>query len=99
MTPREALTKAAQPQRIMQTEFGPYGNCQSACLASLLGVPITEVPNFTALSQNGDDNAVFAAQRAWLKGYGWGIVTIVRWQTLPWPPVVGYYIAGGVSPR
>lgn len=29
-----------------QTEYGPFGNCFAACVASLLEVPIEEVPNF-----------------------------------------------------
>ena len=33
-------------------EIGQYGDCQRAVLASLLDLPITEVPHFLALSGN-----------------------------------------------
>jgi hypothetical protein len=81
----------------MQTEFGPTGNCQSACLAMLLGVSLSDVPNFAAM--DGDDNLKYIAQAKWLHDRGWALITIVKWQTLPWPPTKGFYIAGGVSPR
>lgn len=86
-----------EPQKIDQTEFGPHGNCQSACLAMLLGVPLAEVPNFAAME--GDDNGKYVAQARWLHERGWALITIVNWQALPWPPTKGYYIAGGTSPR
>lgn len=38
-------------EKINQTEFGEYGNCRSACFATLLGLNINNVPNF----ENGRD--------------------------------------------
>lgn len=32
--------------KIKQTEFGKSGNCLSACVASILELPLTDVPNF-----------------------------------------------------
>ena len=32
--------------KIMQTKFGVGGNCQSATIATLLGIPIDKVPDF-----------------------------------------------------
>lgn len=29
-----------------QTSFGPFGNCLAACVASLLELPVEDVPNF-----------------------------------------------------
>jgi len=85
-----------EPKRIMQTELGPTGNCQSACLAMMLGCELSEVPNFAAL--HSDPNEYAAAMADWLRARGLFIVTFVRWQGVPWPPR-GFYIAGGVSPR
>jgi len=90
-------SEIAEPQRIMQTEFGKLGNCQSACLAMMLGCELSEVPNFSAIDVT--DNQKYAAQSAWLRERGLWITTIVKWQSLPWPPPHGYYIAGGASPR
>ncbi len=87
----------SEPQRIDQTEFGPQGNCQSACLAMLLGIPLAEVPNFAAME--GDDSLKYVAQAKWLHDRGWALITIVKWRALPWPPTKGFYIAGGISPR
>jgi len=87
----------AEPRKIMQTEFGKNGNCQSACLAMMLGLELSDVPNFSAL--DCDDNGKYKAQGDWLRERGLCIVTIVKWQALPWPIRYGFYIAGGVSPR
>lgn len=88
----------AGPQRVDQTELGPLGNCQSACLSMLIGVPLAEIPNFAAIAK-GDGNVFFHRQNDWLNARGWGLLTIVRHQALPWPPKHGWYIAGGASPR
>lgn len=85
-----------QPKRITQTELGPKGNCQSACLAMMLGCELSEVPNFAALY--GDPNDYAAAMSEWLAKRGLFIMTVVRWQGVLWPPQ-GFYIAGGLSPR
>lgn len=84
------------PRRIDQSEFGARDNCQSACLAMLLGLELDQVPNFTLA---GEDNACYRAQAEWLAARGWALLTIVPYQALPWPPARGWYIAGGVSPR
>lgn len=87
-----------EPKRIMQTEFGRLGNCQSACLAMMLGCDLANVPNF-ALLEGGCGNRMHAAESAWLRDHGVWLLTIVAFQGLPWPPKLGFYIAGGVSPR
>ncbi len=86
-------------KRINQNEFGRLGNCQSACLAMLLGAPLETVPNFAAIAEAEGNNAAYAAQSEWLRERGWALLTIVPWQALPWPPSRGCYIAGGMSPR
>lgn len=83
--------------KVDQTEFGPLGNCQSACLATLLGLPITQVPNWTAM--NGSDQLKFDAMRTWLRAHGWDLITVSRGGMDAWPPRVGYFIAGGMSER
>ena len=41
---------------VMQTEFGIFeGNCWSACIASILELPIEAVPNFCSMSKHGDN--------------------------------------------
>ena len=91
-TPQEGA-----PRKVTQTQTGPDGNCQSACLSMLLGIPLADIPNFTLA---GDDDACFAAQQKWLAERGWGIVTIgakgpffKKWFGK------GYTLAGGTSPR
>lgn len=74
-----------------QTTFGyPEGNCWSACIASLLEMPVSEVPWFL-----GHDDW-YAAFAAWLRPHGYYPVT-VPWSA-EWCPE-GYYILGGRSPR
>lgn len=74
-----------------QTVFGdPTGNCFSACVASLLGLSIEDVPWF-----NGHADW-YAAFRAWLRPRGYYPVTF-RLDSA-WRPD-GYAITGGRSPR
>lgn len=74
-----------------QTTFGyPDGNCWSACVASLLEMPVHEVPWFL-----GHDDW-YAAFAAWLRPRGYYPVT-VPWSE-GWCPE-GFYILGGRSPR
>lgn len=87
----------SEPRKVDQDQFGPLGNCQSACLATLLGLPLSDVPNWTAM-ECGDAHK-FAAMHEWLRGYGWGLVTVARGDMPEWPPRHGYFICGGDSPR
>jgi hypothetical protein len=74
-----------------QTTFGyPDGNCWSACVASLLHLPIEEVPWFL-----GHEDW-YGAFTQWLRPHGFYPVT-VPWSE-GWCPE-GYYILGGQSPR
>lgn len=94
----ERRRTAVSPERIDQDQFGPHGNCQSACLAMLLGLPLSGVPNWSAMEEL-TDNQKYAAQLAWLRERGWMLLTLVPMQVVPWPPRHGFYIAGGPSPR
>lgn len=93
-----------------QTVFGvPEGNCTSACIASLLEVPIEEVPHF------GTTNAWSEALRKWLRPRGfdalfWQIVAETPYRSIAAPDGTwlfsthsyvpdGYYLLGGESAR
>lgn len=57
---------------VFQTQFlgrkGPgAGNCHAACLASVLELPLDEVPNFQEIT---DDDACWRAEEDWLKAKG-----------------------------
>lgn len=47
-----------------------YGNCYSACLASLLDVPVTEVPHFYGDPDNFTPDEAVANVRKWLAERG-----------------------------
>lgn len=84
---------------VMQTVTGPAGNCMSACLASILELPIEAVPNFCEAGP--DDSDYWNACRAWLRQFGLGIITLsftspAQWQHLR---LSGYHIVSGPSPR
>ena len=89
------------PARIDQSVIGPAGNCQSACLAMLLGLPLSEVPNFLELLGAGQDDEVsFRAQQVWLNERGWGLVTIqARGPFFKRHFAKGYVLVGGKSSR
>jgi hypothetical protein len=83
-----------------QTTFGhPGGNCFSACVASLLGIPVACVPYF--MGEPGEPGHVWAERlAAWLAPRG---LYAMHFEFPPdrpwklWPK--GYYILGGQSPR
>jgi hypothetical protein len=92
----------ADPQRINQTVTGPRGNCYSACLAMMLGLPISEVPNFCDTpGLEEDPGPIFqAAAKAWLAARGWGHITVAahgpffkRWFSK------GFVMAAGMTSR
>lgn len=83
-----------------QTIFEPgLGNCFAACVASVLELPLTEVPNFCAV----DAGDWFQSFTNWLRPRGfWAIACPIGGS--PGNPDGGWYpeglhIAGGKSPR
>lgn len=72
------------PQR--QTEFGDTGNCLAACVATLLEIPLSTVPNF--MRQPNWYNAF----SRWLWERGYAIVSVNSFHREP-------VIAIGQSPR
>jgi len=75
----EARLAAATPSDwncVDQTIFGDkQGNCNAACIATILDLPLSEVPNFPVIIPEGQDWQ--AAQNAWLANYGVVIFTVI----------------------
>ena len=76
---------------INQTTFGaPGGNCLSACFASLLHIPIEDVPYL----ESDDVEPQIAKFATWLKAYG-----LYPLMLSPGAHVPGFHIISGHSPR
>ena len=64
------------PTWIDQTKFGPgegdeAGNCMQAAVASLLGMPLDEVPHFAAVGVKGDVESWWDPFVAWCREHGY----------------------------
>lgn len=96
---------------IFQTKFsneenGIYGNCFGACIASLLEIPINEVP---AWEDMGSDGSWADSYYSFLASQGFeadGMILVENgnideaWEKLePADGVNGYFIVGGTSSR
>lgn len=82
---------------VKQTKLGISGNCFSACLATVLGLKIDDVPNFFDVA-GSDHEAWWKAVRAWLKPRGYGIICISVSSDLLYM-LDGIFIVSGPSPR
>lgn len=84
---------------VFQTDLTPtHGNCFSACLASVLELPIERVPNFYDLAPHSEPAAWWAEVRAWLAPLGWGVIhATVPAEVLAEYP--GILIVGGKTSR
>lgn len=94
---------------VMQTIFGSGGNCLSACIASLMHLPLGEVPNFhegVDLSKPQDDpkgvRIFWANVEDFLNSKGYSIMhfepkgqTVAEWLD----GMKGHVLVGGKSPR
>ena len=69
----------------------PNGNCYAACVASILELPLSEVPNFTAPRW-------FQEWNEWLRLRGLMLLSFTRRPNDDWKPA-GYSIMGVMSPR
>ena len=88
---------------VFQTTFGgpkapieERGNCFSACVASILELPIEQVPTFVI-----EDDWHIAAQ-TWLNARGLWLLSLPwddEWGAIVLEPFGGYHIIGGQSPR
>lgn len=56
-------------------EAGQYGDCQRAVIASLLDLPITEVPHFLQIAK-GDPTLYWEGIQRYLGGHGLAYLTI-----------------------
>lgn len=82
---------------VMQTIFdSENGNCFSACLASILELPLESVPNFHAMYDNGYMSHVVP----WLADRGYSLI-VIRATNVNGPPVMigtqGMYLIAGYS--
>jgi hypothetical protein len=84
---------------IDQTTFGKGdGNCMAACVASVLEIPLEEIPDI-----RGDRQ--YAVLAVWLASRGLGMLSLGFDKPLPtdckgaWPWGTGFTIMGGKSPR
>lgn len=81
---------------VEQTIMGePHGDCLRACVASILELPIEQVPNF----QQEDGNIHWYDRwQGWLAQFNLGWLSWQYDQAVPWFPP-GYAIVGADSPR
>ncbi len=81
-----------------QTAFGfPGGNCFSACVASLLEIPLEEVPYFMGDSLEDDGGAWWERFAEWLRPHGFWPLCFKASRD-GWTPA-GLHILSGKSPR
>lgn len=79
-----------------QTKFGTDGNCMSACFASILGVPIEEVPDPAELHKSGKNWLRVLNQ--WLAKFDLAYME-VRVDAIDYFFPQGYHLIGGQSHR
>lgn len=66
---------------VFQDKFGEYGNCLSACVASILELPLRGVPHF--VSPSDDEGSWFGKMYAFLHTHGFEIVPFYMGGTNP----------------
>lgn len=91
---------------VYQDEFGEFGNCMSACLASILDIPLREIPNFTHFKERW-----YPEMWKWLGERGYELYYIYQIEKIDWDNFPGcipgweklkilpYYMHNGKSPR
>lgn len=82
-------------QRVFAHSESDAGDCLSACLATVLDVPLDEVPVFVA------EQDWFGSLTSWLDGRGFALVFLqFSAGSWPWIPPSGLpLVVGGPSPR
>jgi len=58
-------------------EEGQYGDCQRAVIASLLDLPISDVPHFLAVSKN-DATIYWESVQAFCRSHGYVYLTVAK---------------------
>ena len=98
MPPGRARDRVARVIPVDQTTFGSEGNCFSACVASILELPISEVPQFMTVAglNDGDGLAWWDRFTTWCRDRG---VEFAYFGDVNGPPPPGYSIKSGTSPR
>jgi hypothetical protein len=77
-------------------EQGQYGDCMRACVASLLDLPITDVPHFAQIDAEGNgDFWLMVAE--FCRKHGYAFVTMAG--RFVWSEDPIYHIIAGPSPR
>lgn len=83
---------------VEQTAEGyPYGNCVKSSWASLLGIPLDDVPDFDP-GHIGDANQL-EEERKWIRGLGYDVVVVSAKGDLPNVPPDVCHLMSGLSPR
>ncbi len=79
---------------------GVFGDCQRAVIASLLELPISEVPHFNGVAK-GDPEIFYDEIQKFLKplGYAWLVVPAMSSHLFFGTDVPIYHEIGGPSPR
>lgn len=75
---------------VYQTKFGdPDGNCFEACIATITGIALDEIPHYL-------DDDWFGSYSAWLREHGW---LAAWWEAGTGCEPPGLAIANGVASR
>lgn len=82
--------KPVDQTKLHDPKNGINGNCIAASFASILELPLSEVPMFEDISKND----WFGALTKWLESLGFALV---HWQSETWLP--GYCLVSGISER
>ena len=83
--------KPIDQTKLHDPKNGVNGNCMAASFASILEIPLSEIPKFEDMMDKDD---WFSVLTTWIEGLGF---TIVLWQPETYPP--GYCLAMGMSER
>ena len=87
-----------QKQTILSGE-GKVGNCLQACVASLLDLPLDQVPHFSSYGERWYQHLYrFLEGRGYELDYIHGMKQEERWPS-DYKGIDGYFIVGGESPR
>lgn len=82
--------KPIDQTKLHNPENGINGNCMAASFASILELPLSEVPKFEDMGKK----KWFRNLKDWLEKIGF---TLLEWKEETWLP--GYYLASGKSER
>lgn len=83
-------------QEILHSDDGENGDCYRASVASLLGLPLEEVPHFY---RKGNEERAMEEFSDWLRERGYVFVDIMRGENLPAYLKGTFHLLSGPSPR